>query len=122
MFQISNCEVQFVTIRTTYMNLATLIAQTRLIWRAKFIDIILFDFQDAAKRSRNNRDRNLANLRTEHKTVSAEKAAKRQEYLDVREVYENMIRRRDETIQKYNDKRQRILDQTRRVERKDALG
>ena len=84
--------------------------------------MILFDLQDAAKRSRNNRDRNLANLRTEHKTVSAEKAAKRQEYLDVREVYENMIRRRDETIQKYNDKRQRILDQTRRVERKDALG
>ena len=88
----------------------------------KFIDIILFDFQDAAKRSRNNRDRNLANLRTENRTVSAEKAAKRQEYLDLREIYENKIRLRDERIQQYNDKRQRILDHTRRAERKDAPG
>ena len=84
--------------------------------------MILFYLQDAAKRSRNNRDRNLANLRTESKSVAAEKAAKRQEYLDLREVYENKIRRRDETIQKYNDYRQRILDQTRRVERKETQG
>ena len=83
---------------------------------------ILYVLQDAAKRSRNNRDRNLANLRTESKSVSAEKAAKRQEYLDAREIYENKIRLRDERIQQYNDKRQRILDHTRRAERKDALG
>ena len=83
---------------------------------------IYFDLQDAAKRSRNNRDRNLANLRIENKLVSAEKLAKQQEYLDLCEIYENKIRLRDKTIQQYINKRQRLLDIKKRAGRKDTPG
>ena len=77
--------------------------------------------QDAAKRSRNNRDHNLANLRKEKAELDHAMAGLKRKYSEVRETYENLTMSRTYKLQEYDRRVEEFKAAKRQRERMQAL-